>query len=194
MTRARNTTAPSGVATRSGSLRLVLLMALVFFAPLLLATLLYYGSNWRPAARTNHGVLIEPPRALSDALFHGKWSLVYIGAGDCAAACQQALYYMRQTQWGLGQLGPRLQRVFLIDRRCCAARAGLERSYAGLLTRDADNAAGAALLASFPQDARDHSLFIVDPRGYLMMRYDLNAPPKGLLEDLKHLLQLSSIG
>ena len=127
-------------------------------------------------------------------MFHGKWSLVYIGSGDCDADCQQALYYMRQTQLGLGRLAPRLQRLFLIDRRCCATSAELERSYAGLLARDEDNAAGAALLASFPADARDHTVFIVDPRGNLMMRYDLNAPPKGLLEDLKHLLQLSSIG
>ena len=194
MTRARDTLPARGAATRSGSRRVVLLLALVFLSPMLLATWLYFGSSWRPAGRTNHGALIEPPPSLPDPLFHGKWSLVYIGSGDCAAGCRQALYYMRQTQLGLGQLGPRLQRLFLIDRRCCATSAELERSYAGLLTRDEDNAAGAALLAAFPADARDHTVFIVDPRGNLMMRYDLNAPPKGLLEDLKHLLQLSSIG
>jgi len=194
MRRTPDTSPARGAATRPGSRRVVLLMALVFLSPMLLATWLYFGSSWRPTGRTNHGVLIEPPRPLPDALFHGKWSLVYIGSGDCAAGCQQALYYMRQTQLGLGQLGPRLQRLFLIDRRCCATSSELERSYGGLLTRDADNAAGAALLTSFPADGRDHTVFIVDPRGNLMMRYDLNAPPKGLLEDLKHLLQLSSIG
>jgi len=194
MKSARHTLTVRGATARSGSRRGVLLLALLFFAPLLLAPLLYYGSSWRPAARTNHGVLIEPPRPLPDALFHGKWSLVYIGSGDCAADCQQALYYMRQTHWGLGQLGPRLQRLFLIDRSCCAARTQLEHSYAGLIMRDESGAPGAALLAAFPADARDRTVFVVDPRGNLMMRYDLRAPPKGLLEDLKRLLQLSSIG
>lgn len=194
MTGARDTLPANGPPARAGSRRVVLLLGLLFFAPLLLAPLLYYGSGWRPAGRTNHGVLIEPPRSLTDGLFHGKWSLVYIGAGDCAADCQHALYYMRQTHWGLGQQASRVQRLFLIDRRCCADRAQLERSYAGLLMRDETGPQAAASLAPFPADARDHTIFVVDPRGNLMMRYDLNAPPKGLLEDLKHLLLLSSIG
>ena len=41
---------------------------------------------------------------------------------------------------------------------------------------------------------RSTSIFIVDPRGNLMMRYDANADPKGLREDLKQLLELSHIG
>src|ERR671913_298339 len=37
----------------------------VFFAPLLLAFLLYYsGTHWRPSGRTNRGELIQPPRPL----------------------------------------------------------------------------------------------------------------------------------
>lgn len=183
-----------GPPGRARSRRVVLLLAVLFFGPLLLATLLYYASDWRPSARTNHGRLIEPPRPLADPLFRGKWSLVYIGSGDCAAQCQQALYYLRQTHLGLGRLALRVQRLFLVERDCCAARAELERRYQGLVMRDEGNAQGAALLASFPADAREHTVFIVDPRGNLMMRYDLHAPPKGLLDDLKQLLQLSSIG
>lgn len=179
---------------RAGSPRGVLLLALLFLSPMLLAALLYYRSGWRPAGHTNHGVLIEPARPLADPLLHGKWSLVYLGSGRCTADCQYALYYMRQTHLGLGQLGVRVQRLLLIDRGCCADRGQLERTYAGLLIRDESSVAGAALLASFPADARSRTIFIVDPRGNLMMRYDLRAPPKGLLEDLKQLLQLSSIG
>lgn len=39
-------------------------LALLFFAPLGLAFLLYYGVGWRPGGRVNHGVLIDPPRPL----------------------------------------------------------------------------------------------------------------------------------
>jgi hypothetical protein len=171
----------------------LLLLALIFVGPPLLAPLLYYGSSWRPASHTNHGVLIQPPRPLSAAAFQGKWSLVYIGAGDCDADCRNALYYMRQTHWGLGQFAPRVQRLFLVTARCCD-RTGLERAYPGLITLDQSGPAGAALLAVFPADARATSLFIVDPRGNLMMRYDSRAAPKGLLEDLTQLLRLSGIG
>jgi len=49
-------------------------------------------------------------------------------------------------------------------------------------------------LSPFPADDREHSLFIVDPLGNLMMRYDVRQDPKGLLQDLKKLLSLSHIG
>lgn len=187
--------APVGVAAaRRRARRGVWLLASIFLGPPLLAGLLYYGSSWRPVGHTNHGALIDPPRPLPGSVFRGKWTLVYIGAGDCDAACRSSLYFMRQTHWGLGQLAPRMQRVFLVRTQCCALRAALAHDYPGLLTLDETGADGAALLAIFPADLRPTSLFIVDPRGNLMMRYDASAAPKGLLEDLQQLLRLSSIG
>jgi hypothetical protein len=170
----------------------VLVLALLFLTPLLLAWLLYFGSSWRPPGHTNHGALIQPPRPLPADIFHGKWSLVYIGAGDCNADCRSTLYFMRQTHLGLGELSPRVQRLFLATTRCCAA--DLTSAYPGLLALDQTGSQGVALLAAFPADARATTLFVVDPRGNLMMRYDSRAAPKGLLNDLKQLLQLSSIG
>ena len=202
------------------------LLALLFFAPLLLAFLIYYGSGWRPAGRTNHGVLILPARSLppvalpriavaqpampgaaasvgaaADAgeapaaasVFSGKWSLVYIGRGDCDAECRNTLYFMRQTHFGLANLIPRVQRVFLVTADCCD-REFLAREQPNLITLNAQGAAGAALLAQFPADRRAASIFIVDPRGNLMMRYDAHEDPKGLRDDLKKLLALSHIG
>jgi surfeit locus 1 family protein len=171
---------------------MLLALGAMFIGPPLLATLLYYGTSWRPAGHTNHGQLIQPPRPLAASVFQGKWSLVYLGAGDCDAGCRTALYTMRQTHWGLGELAPQLQRLFLATARCCD-RAHLD-TYPGLITLDETGPSGAMLLRRFPADARSTSLFVVDPRGDLMMRYDLRAPPKGLLQDLKRLLQATSIG
>ena len=176
--------------------RMLLLLALLFFTPLLLSFVLYYGSGWRPAGRSNHGVLIEPARALPLAaaeVLSGKWSLVYIGRGDCDADCRDTLYYMRQTHLGLGNLMPRLQRVFLVTANCCD-RNYLAREQPGLITLNADGAALAALLAQFPPERRASTIFIVDPRGNLMMRYDAHEDPRGLRDDLKKLLDLSHIG
>jgi cytochrome oxidase Cu insertion factor (SCO1/SenC/PrrC family) len=183
--------------------RTLLLLVLLFFAPLALAFLMYYGSGWRPAGRTNHGELIEPPRTLPEvslsrsdgapaaSVLRARWSLVYVGAGDCAAACRRTLYYMQQTHLALGNAMPRVQRVFLATRPCCDI--SLRRQYPDLITLDASAPAAAALLAQFPPE-RDSGIFIVDPRGNLMMRYDANQDPKGLREDLKKLLDLSHIG
>jgi hypothetical protein len=37
-------------------------------------------------------------------------------------------------------------------------------------------------------------VYLIDPLGNLMMSYAADAKPKGMLEDMKRLLRLSSIG
>jgi hypothetical protein len=193
---------------RARNLRTLAALAGLFLAPLALAFLSYYGSSWRPARHVNHGSLISPARALpsaplprlgagsaaaAGALFHGKWTLAYLGAHDCTADCRQALYLMRQTRLALNNDMTRIERVY-VGAPACGACAQLTREYPGLVVLDAGGAAGAALLAVFPQGARAHTLFVIDPLGNLMMSYDAREDPHGLLEDLKKLLRLSHIG
>jgi cytochrome oxidase Cu insertion factor (SCO1/SenC/PrrC family) len=191
--------APASVRTRN--LRTVGALAALFLVPLALAFYTYYGTDWRPAQRVNHGVLITPPRPLpatpaapgSARVFRGRWSLVYVGAGQCDADCRWTLYVMRQTRLGLNADMTRVEQVFLASGACCD-RAGLAQADPGLVVLDASGAAGAALVAQFPAAGRTHTLYVVDPLGNLMMSYDARLDPHGLLEDLKKLLRLSHIG
>jgi hypothetical protein len=205
-----NTTQPG---LRARNLRTLLLLASLFVVPLGLAFFTYYGTAWRPIARVNHGELIIPARTLppgalaqvlpaaaplaagaaAPPLFRDKWSLVYVGDGSCGEACQQGLYVMRQTRLSLNNDMTRVARVFLVTADCCA-REFLEREHAGLTVIDASEPAAQPLLAQFPAQAREHTLFVVDPLGNLMMSYDARQNPRGLLEDLKKLLRLSHIG
>lgn len=199
---------------RSRNLRTLAGLAALFFLPLLGSYWLYYGTGWRPAGHVNHGELITPPRtlpavalpriALSDgdprevagprpALFRSKWSLVYIADGGCDASCRRTLYVMRQTRLALSTDMTRVARVFLVTANCCA-KDFLAREHAGLVVLDATGAPGARLLGEFPQGDRAYSLFLVDPLGNLMMRYDVRRDPRGLLIDLRKLLELSEIG
>lgn len=187
-----------------------LLLLLLFCAPLAFAFWLYYGSGWRPAGHTNHGALIDPARPLpavalmpvgggepAAKALEGKWSLVVIGQGSageqgCDAGCRNALYFARQTWLSLGRELTRAQRVLLAPAGCCDA-AFLAREHAGLLALAAGTPDAAPLLALFPTPTAD-TVYIVDPEGNLMMRYDVHQDPKGLREDLKKLLELSHIG
>lgn len=182
----------------------------VFFAPLLLAFLLYYsGQSWRPSGSTNRGELIQPPRPLPGIelptpagapldgnAWRGKWTLLYVGDGRCDPRCREALTLLRQTRLALNADMSRVQRVFLTTGNCCD-RNYLDADHPGLLIARVDNDAGAKLLAAFP-DAQSAALsgriYVVDPLGNLMMRHAPGAAPKGLLEDLKKLLKLSHIG
>ena len=202
---------------RARNLRMLALLAALFLVPLLLAFYMYYATDWRPAKRVNHGTLISPVRHLPTAklehvsltepdpnaptpgpesepkLLRDKWSMVYIGAGNCDEPCRQALYVMRQTRLSLNNEMSRVERVFLVTGNCCA-REFLEHEHPGLVVADATGADGVRLLHEFPPDGRPYSLFIVDPLGNLMMSYDARQNPKGLLEDLQKLLRLSHIG
>lgn len=178
----------------------------VFFAPLAVAFLLYYGAGgWRPAGSTNHGDLIDPARPLPELelldttgaklgadVWHGKWTLVYVGDGQCDAQCREALTLTRQTRLALGDDMARIQRMFLVTAHCCD-QAYLEAEQPGLVTVRIDNEAGGKLLAAFPAPAAGR-IYIVDPLGNLMMSHAPEALSRGLLEDLKKLLKLSHIG
>ena len=203
---------------RARNLRMLGVLAGLFLLPVLFAFYMYYGTDWRPIKRVNHGTLISPVRplpavnlkreSLSDPdpnapppgvnapepkLFKDKWSLVYIGEGNCDERCRQALYVMRQTRESLNNNMTRVERIFLVTGNCCA-REFLLHEHPGLFVADATSADATRLLQEFPADGRPYAVFIVDPLGNLMMSYDSRQNPKGLLEDMKKLLRLSHIG
>lgn len=192
---------------RVRNLRLLAMLGGLFLLPLALAFWVYYGTDWRPLRTVNHGELITPVRALPAVqlqpaiesaaapaeLFHHKWSLVYVGDGQCDDTCRKSLYVMRQTRLSLNNEMGRVERVFLATAHCCT-RDFLAHEHPGLHVFDASGAAAASLLNVFPAEEREQSLFIVDPLGNLMMKYDVRQNPKGLLQDLKKLLSLSHIG
>lgn len=181
-------------------------LAALFFLPLLGAFWLYYAGGWRPAGSTNHGELISPARPLGapplqniDAsaapadLLENQWSLVFIGAGVCDTACRESLWIMRQTRLLLAEDRDRVHRVFIATGECCD-RTFLEAEHSGLVTVRAQDEAARAWLERFPTQPGTPFIYVVDPLGNLMMRFDARENPKGLLKDLEKLLKLSHIG
>src|SRR5258706_2742985 len=116
-----------------------------------------------------------------------------IGAGEHGsdALCSAALIYPRQTWLSLGNLTPRAQRILLGGEGCCD-RDYLQREHTGLLTLPASEAGGAALRQLFPPP-QEHAIFVVDPLGNLIMRYDVRGSPSGLRDQLQKLPELSPI-
>ncbi len=191
---------------RKRNLRTVGLLAALFFVPLIASFYMYYGSDWRPAASTAHGELYQPAKPLPQAelreakgqvapvnVFSEKWTLVYVGGGACDDLCKSSLYFMRQTRLSLNNEMTRVNRVFLATSACCNNEF-LDREHPGLMSIDASGPEAATLIAVFPTAERERSLYVVDPLGNLVMRYDTRDSPKGLLDDLKKLLKLSHIG
>jgi hypothetical protein len=191
------------------SRRMLIGLALMFFAPLGLAFYLYYGhGSWRPGARVNAGELVQPPRPLpalalplwgsgtTDANFlKGKWTFLYVLRGPCGQVCRNELYETRQVRVALDRDMNRVQRVFIARQDCCDPEA-LRDQHPDLATvRLSSDAAPLLAILSLDGDANSGDrVYLVDPLGNLMMSYASNAKPKGMLEDMKRLLRLSSIG
>lgn len=176
--------------------RTLLILLGVFFVPLAAAFILYYGVGWRPSAGSNHGELLQPVRQMPEGLGaeKGQWTLLYVGDGRCDTACQQALVLARQTRLSLNQEMTRASRALVALDFCCNL-AYLDKEHQGIKVFALDtDSQREELLAVLPPGDLSHSLFIVDPLGNIVMRYDARQEPRGLLTDLKKLLKLSHIG
>jgi cytochrome oxidase Cu insertion factor (SCO1/SenC/PrrC family) len=198
-------------AVRRGRRQLLALAAL-FFVPLAVAFWMYYGpAGWRPSGDASKGDLIDPARPLAQvalptmdggttapAFLRGKWTMLYIGDGQCDERCRKALYLTRQSRIALNKDMDRVQRVFLATGRCCD-RAFLVAEHPDLVVAVVEDAASATLLGPFPEYgdvplAAAGRVYLVDPLGNLLMSYAPDAPDKALLTDVKKLLRLSHIG
>ncbi len=188
---------------KRGRLQLLLLAA-VFFGPVLIAWLLYDPTGSRPAGDTTaHGELLTPVRLVPDANlrvaredqdspYPGRWTLVHTGEGACGETCRQALYETRQVRKALGKEDRRVQRILFLS-----SDAPLDPAVAGehpsLLVFAADHAlAHKFVTAAAPDDAGD--IYLVDPLGNLIMRFPAGTGMKGIHRDLKKLLTISQIG
>lgn len=201
------TTGLDDKAAQARGRRTLLGLAALFFLPLALSFWLYYQGGWRPSGTTNKGELVSPARPLLDVpftlpdgttsaranLFKGKWTLLYIGDGRCGEDCRKALWTMRQTRQLLAEEMDRVQRVFIARTDCCDM-AFLSKEHAGIEVVRADDPSTGDFFAQFPATDPAHSVYVVDPLGNLMMRFDVRENPKGLLSDMKKLLKLSHIG
>ena len=183
--------------------RLTLLLILVLFAaPLTIAWVLNFSGDFTPGATTNHGTLVQPVRPvqattwidahgvpIDPALFEHHWTLVYRLAGPCDEACHEALYALRQVRLAQGKNIDRVQRLLLLDDAPNPEwSAEVETHYPGLLIARPD--AGTAL-EEFSVPGR---IYLVDPLGNLMMEYAPDADPRGIIKDLERLLRISYVG
>jgi len=190
--------APEAARARRGRL-----VALAIFAvcalPFAAALVAYFFLP--PAGRVNYGELIDPrplPAALLERVdggafaladFRGKWVLLQVDAAACGEPCQAKLFNMRQSRLAQGDNAERIERVWLVAGGGTPPPA-LARLYEGAVVARA----APDLVAALPgPEPRDH-VYLIDPRGNLVLRFPKDAEPKRIIKDLQRLLKYSGIG
>ena len=179
----------------------LLLVAAVFIGPLALAAWLYFaGQDMTPESRTNSGALLEPivnlgervPESPLLASGDGRWVLLYANEGACDEGCEYALYTLRQSRLMLGKEMDRLLRVFL-HGDTAPDTVLLAEEHAGLVTIQ-DSDLRELLDNKKPADLEAGGYYLVDPLGNLVLYFHPDLDPSAMVEDIKHLLELSRIG
>ncbi len=173
--------------------RKLLLVALMFAAPILIATVLAF-SGWLPSGRRNYGELVDPPQRIEAAAVtrDGKpfawttpkwhWTLIVRIPDICDAPCRVRLDQVGNLRISLGRHAEKLR---------VATDSDVPPD--GVLAK----ASGVYLLAelppmvhqSVPAARADIALALVDPAGYLMLRYPEQADLARVRKDLGKLIR-----
>lgn len=185
----------------------LLLMVVVFAAPIIAAWFYYLNPEYLPSGRTNKGELIDPLVTLPSDLglftpagaeldrsgLEGKWTLVYLAAGACSDACREHLIAIRQIRLAVGEGQLSVARLLILTDPDAVVLAGeLGADFDGMKVALTDAASGVRLLDLLGHgDAALDRIYILDPIGNLMMRYAPDAPAQDTLEDMERLLKAS---
>ena len=192
--------------------RTLMLVAILFLLPVVLATGLYV-SGWRPDGRTlAHGELVQPARPVGDAdlkdaegaslrlsALRGKWALVYFSPLPCNEVCQNNLYKMQQVRLTQGRDAPRVERVLVVADAAGPALRELTQRYPGLHAVSGAHAVFQKLAREFVSSQGTAfdvpgRVYLLDPIGNLVLSYAPDADPSGMRKDLARLLRLSQVG
>lgn len=185
---------------------MVSLLVVIFVVPLAAAWVLYLNINRWHIGTTAHGKFIAPARAivmaalplplaggtLTPDYLKGRFTLVYISAPFCNADCEAALYLTRQVRYAMGQEIESVQRLYLVDG-LPQDPAKILRLHPDMTVADIAGRAGTVFVRQFSLDGQSEPdlgkfIYLVDPRGFYIMRYSIYSNPEGLLKDLRHLL------
>lgn len=183
----------------------LLLIAALFLGSFILAGVLRF-SGWRPAGTKNYGELLSPPgdlRAVKPTLLAGgtyrweprarMWRIAVAPPADCGDACVRVAGQL-DTVWQLmGKDADHVDVLWLCaDDTRCDVPAPLAREPALRRLR-----ADPAVRAGLPRNDTDAAalqrglpVYVIDPNGFVILRYAPGFAPAGLRADLAKLTKL----
>jgi hypothetical protein len=196
-----NTPNPDHHPDRNRNRVLLLVLLVLFFGSMLAAGLLRF-SGWRPQAMKNHGELLQPPgdlRQLTMRQVDGgeyrwnpaerTWRIALAPPADCGSECDKLAREIH-TVWQLfGKDADDVDVLWICPQAqpSCGLPTGAPRPTTLRLLQ-----ASPEVRASLPrvEDPRGVPVYVIDPYGFVILRYPPGFDPSGLRTDLARLLKL----
>lgn len=185
---------PDTLALRTRNRRMLVVIAVLFLGSFVAAGVLRF-SGWRPAQLQNHGELLQPYgdlRQVQARLAGGEaypwnpqarlWRIAIAPPAGCGARCV-ALSRELDTVWQL--FGRNADHVHLLW--IGEPPPGAVRNAATRVLRD-----DAALRAGLPRvdDSAGVPVYVIDPNGFVVLRFAPGFDPADLRTDVARLLKL----
>lgn len=179
---------------------------LLFGGPFILAYVvfgLYQGSS---VSTTNYGELVSSNLHISDlklvSLEHnvlekdamqGHWWIVIFAPKNCDKSCQDMLYYAKQSHVALGKEASRIKKLIVLpdDKSTDTLKFVQTKDFYEVVALDKEQQAN-ALYEKIKDE--QHPVYLIDPMGNVVMRYETSFIAAKFLKDIKHLLKHSKIG
>jgi|TARA_B100001142_G_scaffold322069_1_gene369767 cytochrome oxidase Cu insertion factor (SCO1/SenC/PrrC family) len=182
--------------------RLILLgVALVFIIPILVSWYLVFFSDFKKGdGGTQKGELISPVIPLGEPevfnlksktieSINGKWTLLFFVENECNQLCEDKLYQLRQIRLALGKDRDKVDRLLVSKNKQQWSQYTnsfngqkyidpTSRDYNRLIKKLNDYA-GLDLKATY----------LIDPYGFLMMKYPQDDNPMGTIKDIERLIK-----
>jgi cytochrome oxidase Cu insertion factor (SCO1/SenC/PrrC family) len=143
-----------------------------------------------------HGDLFQTPVQVSDLnVMHdhgafdakGHWWLLQVANG-CDQACHDTMGILHQIHVALGKEADRVQRgIIALAKPKSGSKVGHQDAQLAYLYLQQSSASKVSLW-------HNGGIYVVDPLGNVVMRFDAKVSPKLLLKDMKWLLRGSHIG
>ncbi len=190
--------------TKNSKLSGYLLIAL-FVVPLLIAIAMYALRDQMPTTKSvSHGELIHPAQPIKTLViqlpaneildfqsFAGKWTYLVYSPNGCDLRCEASLFKLRQTKKATGRETNRIQSALLTD---------VNKVSSGVIDRNQRTRIGKLLKLEIEDESGKQKqleqgvIYLIDPIGNLMMKYNTSTTSRGMLKDIKKLLKISNIG
>ena len=191
----------------------LLIIAALFFLPLVAAWLMYTGTiEFRPQSTRNLGQLVQPPVPVAwagvyrngarpvpvNGSFGGHWLILHAVPQSCEETCLRAVTDLRQIHRAAGRQQSRIRLALLHGPNPATDGAGLQDIYGafqllenpdGSLWRTLEDVARGSESAAPAMG----SSYLIDPLGNIMLFYAVGYDPNHLKNDLKRLLTWSKL-
>lgn len=179
----------------------LLAIAALFFGSMLIAGVLRF-SGWQPQGSKSHGTLLDPPvdlRETPPTLLDGEayawnpdartWRILLVPPASCGDACARASVDYDKVWRLMGRNADRVDVLWLCTDATCEVPPPLaqDRSLRRLAP---DPALRARLPGADESGTGGFPVYLVDPNGFLMMRYPPGADVGGVRADVAKLLKL----